>query len=82
MTLSGLSLEEWVKHNAGELKENIDCHISVMADTMAPDDAESLARLILISVREWQEKMQCICSGMNTNVFCPFHGRKLETESR
>lgn len=46
-----MTLDEWVEKNAEDLARDIDTHLSVWD----VEDASGLRRLIMISVRNWDE---------------------------
>lgn len=46
-----LSLDEWVEKNALEFQKDVEVHVECMADSLCPEDRESLVRIIMTSLR-------------------------------
>lgn len=58
-----LPIDAWTEENAKKLKKAIEAHASVMMDNFSQDlsgetDGEALIRLIMISVREWDDGLK------------------------
>ena len=51
-----LTTDEWVAENALGLAAEIACHLKVMAFELDDEDRTSLLRLVMISIRQWDEE--------------------------
>lgn len=50
-----MTTDEWVAENALGLCAEISCHVKVLAEELSEEDKIALIRMIMISIRNWDE---------------------------